>query len=77
MPRCYACCQENCGYSRCECDCHGTPPKGMPLSVAKAVLSREALRLKEGGGGHGGGSAPARALVEAIERVLIELGDYE
>lgn len=21
--RCYGCCQENCGYSRCGCDCHG------------------------------------------------------
>lgn len=23
MSRCYACCQENCGYTRCSCDCHG------------------------------------------------------
>lgn len=22
MSRCYACCQENCGYHRCSCDCH-------------------------------------------------------
>lgn len=20
--RCYACCQENCGYSQCKCSCH-------------------------------------------------------
>lgn len=73
MGRCYACSQENCGYSRCECDCH-KPPKAMDLTVAKATLSREVFRLRSGAGGYGGGSVPARALAEAIERVLIELG---
>lgn len=24
MSRCWGCCQENCGYSRCSCDCHET-----------------------------------------------------
>ncbi len=22
MSRCYACCQENCGYGPCSCECH-------------------------------------------------------
>lgn len=28
--RCYACCQENCGYSRCSCTCHFGHEKPAP-----------------------------------------------
>lgn len=50
------------------------PARDQDLVAAKAVLANEALRLKAGGGGHGGGSSLAKTLVAAIERVLIELG---
>lgn len=47
--RCFACCQENCGYSRCYCPCHG--PRGMgPLAIANeraGKMIRDAVELIE------------------------------
>ena len=39
MSRCYACCQENCGRTRCSCSCHGAvvgtvvPASGPPEKI--------------------------------------------
>lgn len=40
MGRCYGCCQENCGHSKCSCPCHESasvqqtpPPKKEPYSA--------------------------------------------
>ncbi len=35
MSRCYGCCQENCGYKTCSCDCHHTAEGA--VEVAKRV----------------------------------------
>lgn len=44
----------------------------MTREQAVAVLLAEAARLRSGGGGHGGKSAPALRIAEAIEVVLQE-----
>lgn len=44
MSRCYACCQENCGYYRCSCDCHEHEP--VPLPVLPAPITSPSNRTR-------------------------------
>lgn len=43
MSRCWGCCQENCGYSRCSCSCHESE-RGQ-AKVTEVTKQRESMDL--------------------------------
>lgn len=48
MPRCYACCQENCGTVNCTCDCHELDkPSVWPLKPPRIRVVVKARRPGE------------------------------
>lgn len=46
MGRCWGCCQENCGYTYCTCDCHG-PAVVVPVVLKTPVNSVEKEPVKQ------------------------------
>ncbi len=40
MSRCYGCCQENCGYTKCGCSCHNTATKDVVRSSSGSSKNR-------------------------------------
>lgn len=38
MSRCYACVQENCGYGKCDCGCHGDDNPQQPKTAPPVAV---------------------------------------
>lgn len=52
MGRCYACCQENCGYGPCSCSCHAVEKKYQAVEGARTRaedMVKRGMDLNEAG----------------------------
>lgn len=45
MSRCYGCCQENCGYTKCSCSCHDKLfVPALPVKEPSSINLRELIK---------------------------------